>query len=62
MTSLCGVGADTDSDLLPDYDDPATPPLGDAWFYLVTSVNELGEGPLAPPNRTPPYINDQPCP
>ncbi len=59
----CGITTDGDTDLRPDYDDAvAAPPPGDGWFYLVTSRNLLGEGPLGPPGQVPPRVNDLQCP
>ncbi|MGH9868011.1 MAG: FG-GAP-like repeat-containing protein [Candidatus Polarisedimenticolia bacterium] len=59
----CGVASDADADLRPDLDDAGPPPpTGDGWFYLVTSRNLLGEGPLGPPGLVPPRVNDLQCP
>jgi hypothetical protein len=40
----------------------AAPAAGSGWFYLVTSVNPLGEGPLGLASDGQPRDNDSPCP
>jgi hypothetical protein len=61
MTQLaCSSTSDFDSDLMPDFTDIGTPPLDDAFLYLVTGRNLAGEGPLG--SAAPIRINDSQCP
>jgi hypothetical protein len=63
MTQLaCGITTDSNANGLPDTTDPSLPPLGDGYFYLVTSRNLTGEGPLGTLGAAPPRINDGQCP
>jgi hypothetical protein len=58
----CGITSDIDADGLPDTEDGAQPSVDQPFFYLVTSINFLGEGPLGPPGTVPPRIHDDQCP
>jgi hypothetical protein len=62
MTTLhCYSNTDADTDGLPDATDTATPPAGVGFTYLVTAINQTGEGPLGPPGADPVRINDAQC-
>jgi len=56
----CGIATDSDSDTLPDTEDALAPAAGQAFFYLVTGWNLIGEGPLGA--GTPARIPDAQCP
>ena len=63
MTRLaCHIATDADVDGLPDLADDSDPATGEAFAYLVTGNNLLGEGPLGGDVKTPVRLNDQPCP
>ncbi|MCZ6697021.1 MAG: hypothetical protein O7A63_10840 [Acidobacteria bacterium] len=42
--------------------DPAVPPLGTAWYYVVTEEGICGEGPICPDSSGATRPNDSPCP
>jgi hypothetical protein len=63
LTQLaCGITTNEDGDQLPDTTDPAVPPAGDGYLYIVSGKNLTGEGPIAPDGATPPRVNDLQCP
>jgi len=55
------VDRDLDEDGRPDVDDPDEPPLGDAFYYLTTAVNDSGEGPLGMSSGGEPRIHNSSC-